>query len=326
MMERSIIYSYREPDLTRAQNILYLVFAFGYGYVLQALPVLEFMDRENYLGHASYPLVILGASAARGLVVLFANEPLWFLINAGLARFLEPELILRAVIFFGGFFLSLSLLRANPKYGFWLMAFMLTPQIIKNHITHLRQGLAMAVFFAGFFSKGQIRRWALMAAAPFIHASFFFVLPIVIIPSVIKYMRFAVDIRLLAVGGFAVAASYSLGIVATILGARQATRYDFDFVNVSGLGFAFWLAIGVLFVLQGKTFLKDNQDAAGLLIVYLISYFFVDVAARIFESGLPFILLAGLSLASWRRWTFISAYLLYSTVQWILRLSSPMPF
>jgi len=316
MKAREIIVWQPLPVSTRVHNSLILIFSFVFAYVLQALPLDLFKDRENYLNYADYSLGLLAISVANGPIPTLANEPLWLLFNAALAAFFEPEIVVRSVIFLGGFFLSFFLLRANPLHSIWLMVFLLTPQLLKNHTVHLRQGLAMAIFYAGFFSGKPIRRWLLMGASPFIHASFFFVLPIVILPVVLAHWRFALDVRMLAVSGFAITASLALGIVAAMIGARQAGRYDFQMTAVSGLGFIFWAMIGGLFVLQGKTFLKSNQAAVGILIFYLISYFLIEVTARILESGLPLILLAGLSLAGWRRLAFIGAYLLYGAIQW----------
>jgi hypothetical protein len=96
--------------------------------------------------------------------------------------------------------------------------------------------------------------------------------------------------------------------------------------DVSGLGFLFWLVVAVLFVLQGKIHLEKHQAAAGVLLLYLLSYFFVEVTGRIFESGLPLVLLAALGLTFWRRWAFISLFIVYSIILWAMRLSSATPF
>jgi len=175
----------------------------------------------------------------------------------------------------------------------------------------------MAVFYAGYFSSSSFRRWVLMAASPLVHASFIFILPIVMLVVIFKRLHLAIDVRLVVLVGFAVTASLSLGMVASFVGARQIDYYDFKMTSVSGLGHAFWVMIGGLFIIQGKKYLKDNQEAVGVLLFYLVSYYFIEVTARIFESGMPLVLLSGLALTRWRRWAFIGAFLLYSTIQWI---------
>jgi len=318
---------YRKPQLTMHHKIMLICFSLAYGYFLQALPLLDFLDRHNYLIYAEQSFDILVITASRGVLPLLSNEPVWLLINSGLAQIFEPEVVLRIIIFSAAALFSYSLLRVDPKNSLWLILFLLMPVLLKNHITHLRQGLAMALFYAGYFSHGSVRRILLITIAPFIHSSFFFILPIVILPAIFKRLRLAMDLRMIVFAGFAIFASLSLGVIATMLGARQSGVYNFEIASsVSGLGFVFWMMMGCLFVLQGEKYLKQNQEAIGVLVFYLVSYFFIEVTGRIFESGLPLVLLAGLALTGWRRWAFIASFLLYSSFQWLQRFSSPTLF
>ena len=163
--------------------------------------------------------------------------------------------------------------------------------------------------------------WLLMAVAPLIHASFFIVVAFVSLPTILRNLRLAIDARLLAMAQFSLLTSLSIGFIAALLGARQGSSYEFGMGDVSGLGFLFWLAVAGLFVLQGKMHLEEHQAAASVLLMYLLSYFFVEVTARIFESGMPLVLLAALALTSWRRWAFISLYMFYSIFGWVTQLS-----
>jgi len=301
-------------------------FALTYGYVLQSLPLMQFLDRDNYRDYAVGAAAFMLRYAAEGPLAIFANEPLWLLINIGLAQLGGPEFVMRSVIFIGATVFSYVFVRADPRNSLWLMAFLLAPQVLKNFITHLRQGLAIAIFYSGYFASGRIRRWVLIGLSPLVHASFFFILPIVVVPAVLRQLRLGVDIRILAMASYALATSLSLGFLAALVGARQMRNYAFSMADVSGLGFVFWVAILVVFVLQGKTFLQRHQEGVCVLLFYLLSYFFVEVSARLFESGMPLVLLAGLALTSWRRWMFLGTFMLYSVIQLLLRLASPQAF
>ena len=314
------------PPLSVVSNLLIATFSIAYGLVLQALPLMLFKDRANYLNYAQDSANILNRYAESGLLTVLANEPVWLTLNITLAQFLSAEAILQSVIFIGASLFSYVFLRADPKNAIWLILFVLTPQILKNFITHLRQGVGIAVFFAGYIMHGKYRRWVVMGLAPFIHASFFFVLPFVIVPHMLERMRLAIDVRLTVMSLLALVASLSIGIVAALVGARQVDAYDFAMTSVSGLGFVFWSAVFFIFLLEGRGFLQQRQSAASVLLFYLLSYFFIEVTARIFESGLPLVLLAGLHLTGWRKWGFLSSYLAYSLIQWVLNLSSPTPF
>ena len=88
------------------------------------MPFTLFLDRDNYLNYADYPLIILARYAALGPVPVLANEPVWLLFNAALGLLFDPEVIVRLTIFLGAFFLSYRLLCADARNGFWLMLFL----------------------------------------------------------------------------------------------------------------------------------------------------------------------------------------------------------
>jgi len=316
----------QKSRIASLHKFLLICFSLTFGYVLQSLPLLHFLDRQNYLNYAENSVDIWSRYAADGFLTLFANEPLWLLANISIAHFFEPDIVLRIIIFFGAYWFSYSLIRVSPKNSIWLMLFLLAPQILKNHITHLRQGLAMALFFSGYFLGTSRKRWLLMAASPFVHASFFFILPIIILPRLLKRLNFAIDVRITVVGVFAVVATVSLGLLAAFFSARQAGYGNFGNLSVSGLGLVFWVGVAGLFLSEGRKYIEANQEALSVLFFYFISYFIINVSARIFESSLPIVLFSGLLLTAWRRWVFICAFLLYSIMQWILRLSLPTVF
>src|SRR5690606_31256538 len=102
--------------------------------------------------YARYSDEIMARYSALNLVAVLFNEPLWLLINIGLSKLFIGEVVLRIIIFVAAFLVSWLLLRQNPRHIFWMMGFLLIPQVMKNHIIHLRQGLGLAVFLLGYFS------------------------------------------------------------------------------------------------------------------------------------------------------------------------------
>uniref|UniRef100_UPI003906D1AB hypothetical protein n=1 Tax=Pseudomonas sp. KCJK8927 TaxID=3344560 RepID=UPI003906D1AB len=125
----------------------------------------------------------------------------------------------------------------------------------------------------------------------------------------------------LAIGlGFAVGMAW----LAAFMGARQAENFSSAELKVSGFGFIFWLGVLIMFVLQGRIFLKRNSFAVGGLIVYLSAYFLTGAAGRIFESFLWLVLLAGLEMESRWRVLFCIMLLSYGATAYWLSLSLPM--
>ena len=301
-----------------------LAIAFGYAGVLSSLPIYQLKDAVNYLRYATCPEAILQGYVSQGVLAVLANEPIWLLINIFFAKYFEPEYVIRTIIFISAFLVAFSSIKHNRKYFIWVMLFLILPQVIKNHIVHLRQGMAVAIFITGWYAVNQKMKWLLMGLTPFIHASFAFVLVLYFLSLLIKEMRLATDLRTLCFIAITVAISLSLGWLASIVGARQATEYTFSHADISGLGFIFWAGILYLMHMQGKKFLLKYMFEISGLIFYLISYWFIPVTARIFESMLLLILVAGLQLTAWRRQVFLVAISIYCLLQYALRCNQPL--
>jgi hypothetical protein len=119
-------------------------------------------------------------------------------------------------------------------------------------------------------------------------------------------------------------ASFLVLWIAELLGARQVEYYGLLENNVSGLGFVFWATMLFLMVAQGRAFLREHVFEFGLICFYLSAYFFMEVAGRVFESGLLLVLLACLGMTRWRRGAFLAGLVFYAALQWILRYGQPL--
>lgn len=296
-----------------------------YAYWLQSLPFLVLSDRINYLNYAQYSLDKLLWNIVQGPLAVFSNEPLWLLLNSILSFYFQPEAVVRIIIFSSAFTFSYLALRENRKYLWWVIFFLFMPQIIVHWINALRQGVAIAVFLAGWYSSNKKIKSLLFLTTVFIHTSFFFVLSIYFLSKLLVKFRLAVDIRTLAFICFSIAISFSVGWLAMLLQVRQAQQYVFNNpADISGLGFLFWSFILFLMYLQGKSFLRTYVFEVSGLIFYLISYWMVPVSARIFESILFFVLIAGLKLNQWRGILFRLLIISYFLGMYIMRIDEPM--
>lgn len=303
--------------------LLAFVLAVAYGTTLAGLPVEAFSDRVNYLNYAENSWGILQNYWQQGFLAVVANEPLWLITNGALSSVLDTDSVVRVIIFTSATLVAWLTLWHSPRHFAWLLVFLLLPQVINNHIVHLRQGAAVAVFLSGWFASRAPLRWLLMGMAPFIHAAFAFLILLLGITHGARKLRLGPDLRVLlfALAGLGIGAT--LGWIASLVGARQVAYYDFVMPDVSGLGFLFWASILIVMALQGWTFLRQHAFEIGLLVFYLSTYFLVEVTARIFESGLLLLLLAGLRLTSWRRLLFLSAVSLYVAFQYAARWGQP---
>lgn len=301
-----------------------LLFSLCYAGALVYLPLDVFKDRDNYFVYANYSDVILARYSAGGLFSFLANEPLWLSLNVILSNYLYPENVVRVFIFVPAFLVSWQLLKNNPRHALWMVLFLLSPQVLKNHIIHLRQGVGLGVFVLGYFAGPKWLRIGLMLAAGFIHASILFVLVIGLMVWASDALRSEPRLRAaVLIMGF-VTIGVLIGIVSGGLGARQAITYADADLEISGLGFFFWLVMLGLFASAGASFLKDNMFAFANLAFYLAIYFLTPVAARIFESGLFLVFQAGLALPGWRQRCFLGAFALFTVAQYASRIGEPL--
>jgi len=297
------------------------IFSIIYAAVLSGLQIDAFVDRDNYLVYAEHSLSIFDRYVGEGPLSVIFNEPAWLFLNIVLSSFFLPDVVLRIIIFFSAFFTCFYILRFNVKYFFVLLFFLLLPQILKNNIIHLRQGLAISIFLIGWFSPRSGLRWIFMGLSSLIHSSFLFLVLFFFLNQLFTMFRCSIGLRLFLISLFSVAIAGWGVWLARILSARQGEGGQY--VSVSGLGFIFWLAVAVLFISQGRQFLRGNAFAFSILLFYLITYYFLPMTARIFESGMFLVLLAGLSLDTNRRLCFFSVLFFYFCVQWYQRAGLP---
>lgn len=300
-----------------------LFMALFYGLGLSSLPVDAFVDRDNYLTYASASVQIFSRFLDYGYWAVLFNEPVWLAINVFLGFLFSPENVLRVIILFAGSVTAYFVLRHEAKYFIFLMLILFLPQILKNNIIHLRQGLAIAVFLCGWFSARPNVRYAFFTLACLIHSSFFIIIFLMIMNHFFILYRLGVELRSIVIFLCGVFVGF-LGLwLAGILGARQANEYVGGAAEVSGLAFVFWIVIAGLFVLQGRTFLRNNSVQFSFIVFYLSTYFLLPVAARVFESGIILVFISLLGLTSYRKHTFYLALSFYFIFQWAPRLALP---
>lgn len=325
-MQEAIANSHVAKSAGRTKSRFFAaVFALAYALTLTSLPLLNFKDRANYLTYASNSLMILRGYAERGWHAVLANEPLWLVANIALSHVMSPENVLRAIIFFPAFVVSYLVLRSNHRNALWCILFLLIPQVLKNHITHLRQGLAVAVFLAGWFSRRRISRVALFSMTPFIHAGFFFTLGLMVLTYITKRLRLAAELRAAAFVLAGVLTGVGFSQLAPYVPARQFQQYTFAPISISGLGFLFWGGILALMVLQPRRYLREHAFEIGTILFYLTLYPLVEISARIFENTILLVLIAGLRLGEPNKRLFLTCVLTYSVLTWGQRLLGPGP-
>lgn len=297
------------------------LFSLIYAFTLCNLPLDVFKDREYYLIYASNSDLILNRFYSRGLLTIFSNEPLWLLINSILSIILDSNNVVRLIIFSSSFSISYYFIKMDRRNAVWLCLFLLSPQVIKNHIIHLRQGLALAFFLIGYNMKSKFFKNLFFLLSPLIHSSFFFVLFILMISNISKIFEREIVIRTI----FTLLSFFTLIIfsefISNYFGARQLVNlYETD---ISGLGFLYWSSIAAIMISSGHRYLMTNYFSLSAVLFYLSAYFILPVSGRIFESCLIFVLISCVKLIGWRKYVFISSFIAYSGITYIIRIGQP---
>lgn len=306
-------------DILLDKRFLYIFISLIYAAILTSLPLMEFQDRSNYLHYAGNSDLIFFRYLTSGINTVVFNEPIWLSMNIFFGLFLEPENIMRQIIFFPSFIISYLILKTDSKQWVWLLLILLMPSILKNHITHLRQGVAISLFLIGWFSEKNSLKVILYSIVPLIHASFFFVIAILLLTNVIKHFKLDRDVKLITITVSLTVFVFLSGYIIQLTGARQAERFQAETADVSGLGFLMFFFLLVLFYMEGNKHFRRYTFEYISILMYLSTYFFFDVTARIFESVMVLVFLSGLYLTKWRKNIYISFLLFFFVLQWVIR-------
>lgn len=287
------------------------------------LDIDAYKDRSNYLEYASSSHLILARNVIEGPLTVLFNEPLWLIINMILSLVLTSEWVLRTIIITSSFLTVYTVLR-NVKLQYFLLAilFLLLPTVMKNNIIHIRQGLAIAVFLIGWFSSQKKYKYLFIICSAFIHSSFIIVIFGLLCVRAMLHLKLSYGIRNFLYVLIALFLGVFGLILASTIGARQGGAYKEVSVDVSGLGFLYWSAVTVLFVMQERLFLHRHAYSVFYLFLYLGTYFLLPVTARIFESVLIIILLSSLEFKNYKL-LFLGAFFFYFVMLWASRIGQP---
>lgn len=287
--------------------------------LLAIIPNEGLKDRDNYLAFLENAPIFLLGWLQDDILSILANEPLWILLANALAALLASEQALSVIVVVPAWLVAYQVLKQDPRQAILLMAFLLSPQILKNHVIQLRQGLAIAIFLTAWFASTRSLRWVLLLLTPFIHSSFFFVLLLIGLTQVLRRLQFSPRAAVAVYVLLGVTVGVLLDVVVKASGARQGEEASFGAAEgISGLGFLYWAVGLVILLFQSRAFLREHMLEVGSVAFYLATYFLSPFTARVFESTLLLVFLAALRMRGTSRLAFVFFILLYSVLQWLL--------
>ncbi|AWO74553.1 hypothetical protein A5N86_16395 [Geobacillus thermoleovorans] len=308
-----------EP-LFKRKNMYILITLFS-SVFLALRPIPWAKDDLNYLDYAMYGGELLQYTLERSVtnpLFFFVNEPLWLLINSFAGEFLQPEMVVRLVIFFSTFMVLLSMGRITNYSFFTILFFFVIVQLLKNHVTHLRQGLALGVYLTGIALNGR-KGLLVRLLSPFVHTSLWFTVLVEFYEHVTSKLRLSFFIKAALFAALILAGIFFLPTIIQMTGDRRFTEYQFDMAQSSSfLGFMWWFILGTLFFIGRKRNNISDLGTYGILF-YLASYFFLDFGARVFENFVPLILVSMLNSTKDFKVLFGCLMFFYGLVAWYFR-------
>jgi hypothetical protein len=302
----------------QAAKIVACVLAIIYAAIVSMLPSDNFRDRDNYMAYLEYSAARIDGWRSMSTIEVLVNEPIWLLINACLGGLLEHEYAIKIVIFVPAFIVAFLILKVDPKNIILLISLLILPQVAKNHVVHLRQGMGLGIFLLGWFGRSTSQKWLFWFVAPLIHSSFFFVILEILLVQLIRLVKVSEVFGLIMFSGIGLSVSLAANIIARVYGARQSEYLETTVVEgISGFGFFLWAFMLLVMVRQGVGFLKNHLLECGSIVVYLTTYFTSPISARIFESTIILVLIAGLKLGKPNKILFYVSIVTFGSLQWV---------
>ncbi|GKR08302.1 hypothetical protein KAM463_38670 [Aeromonas caviae] len=287
------------------------------------LPIDAFMDRVNYISYANSSILILMRYIEEGKLVFLFNEPVWLMINVCLNYLFEAETVVRIIIGLSASLSAFLVLKHNNNNVIWLVLILFSPQIIKNYIIHLRQGVGICFFIIGWFSASKKIKAVFYLFAMLTHSSFFIVLFLLFFERTLEHSRISYGLRISLFMGLGLLAGFYLVDISEFLGARQSQLYDSLVPNVSGSGFIYWLIIFFMFITSGAEFIRGNCFSIQVIAFYLTTYFFIVFSGRIFESAMLIVTLSVLHLPGSRKLIGMVFFVVYIAFLYLQKINTP---
>ena len=303
-------------------RVLPIFIAVAYALFLSLLPLDNFLDRVNYFLYAQNSYTIQGFYMGSYAAYL-SNEPLWLFMNVQLSNVISDEAIVRTFIFFPTF-VTTYIVTCKRQFSLLVACLvMIIPGVAQNYIVHIRQGVAVAIFLAGYFASDRRVRYGMIGISPFVHSAFFIIVAIYFANEILRVIDvISIRTKIIIITSIIVAAVLFMELFMSSASFRQLDEYRDISTEISGLGFLLWFLVFALLVSSGTRIIEENLFSIASLMFYLMIYFFAPFAGRIIECVIIPVFFSGMMLPGWKRWAFVGLIFVQSAAFYILNSSS----
>jgi hypothetical protein len=292
------------------KTFLYLFFVFSLVIIITNIDLVfninsnQITDRQNYHYYITNGEELFKNSIYIDFPLYFFSEPLFKFVCYIFYYFkIIPELSIKIIIFFMLISTFWFLLYRTNINKFWTIAIILSPTIFVNYIMTIRQGFA-AVLFLFLFYKNTFRfKNILIWLIPLFHYSFFIV-NLIYFYSIRFKEKKNPYLTVLYFFLFSIFASILIFKLINSLNLSYFISYEDELKLHFGFGILYWCFILILFLLEGKRFLKKNLFQVLSITFYVGSVSFFTPFSRILQATSIFILLSGFELTGLRKQIF----------------------
>ncbi|MBB4067460.1 hypothetical protein GGQ18_000019 [Salinibacter ruber] len=279
---------YRKPDA-----IWYgLIVVIGVSSLIAFRDVGPAPDDRNYVEYGVYAEDYLDNVSTSQPVIFLLNEPAYNVFNYIVAESVGGEWYMPVFIFISFSVISIAIYRLSRRPVLSLLVFLLFMPVVKNWYIHLRQGLAISLFFLGISSSRKYKIF-LFSLSSLIHTSIFVSIGSYLYDYVAAKIGLSRAVRLTL---FFVVAALFAWLLEDLLKAIGYVVQRRDYRDAGQLAsikvYLTYIIISIgYFMSTSENKSMMTQFLYGLSL-YVTMGFSVPYAARVFENYIPFAVLS----------------------------------
>ncbi|WP_251965828.1 EpsG family protein [Salinibacter ruber] len=275
---------YRKPDVVWYT----LIVVIGISSLIAFRDVGPAPDDENYVEYGAYAGEYIDQISFSNTVIFILNEPVYSVFNYTIANSFGEYWYFPVFVFISFSVLSIAIYRISGRPILSLVVFILFFPIVKNWYIHLRQGLAISLFFFGV-SMSSRKKYLVMFLSSLIHTSMFVSLG----SYLYEYLGRKVGLnRVARITFFFVVAALFAWLLEDLLKAIGYVTARRDYKDVGRFASP---KVYLTYVVISAGYFLSTTDNRGMmtqflygLSLYITMGFSVPYAARVFENYLPF--------------------------------------
>lgn len=295
--------------------------------IYESIYQFPYEDRSVYSHYFLFEESVLSYVRFSGVKDYFINEFLW---HYSVISLMNNGVDLEVIFFFVSFFSLLMPAMLVLKYGKpWMLIFLINPLVVDFSFSQLRSALAVSILILAFLLKDRYRYIAIgvVLVAMFVHTASIIFLSIYIfilfMDEFSRKLKLGKSVYLIFILIFGALISIALGPlrewILIFFGDRRAEYPD---MRSSFKYSLFWMLMLFAMIFNYKEMIKSFFGKYSCVILSIVTFNVLHggYSTRFLAATLPVIVLTIFDFERWWKICFISIFVIYITLQWIVWL------